>query len=141
MAEKQTGKYVKEVNTRIGRHNEVTGPLISMTSDKDYGDKNFSMIWEPITQPFLMVEELHKHDFDQFLCFIGTDTSNLKDLGGEVELTLSEDGKAMEKHVITSSTTVFIPEGLYHAPLDFKKVDKPFLFINIYFTQDYKKLS
>jgi hypothetical protein len=60
-------------------------------------------------------------------------------LGGEVELTLSEDGVNMEKHVIVSLATVFIRAGLWHCPLVFTKVEKPFICYNFALTKQYEK--
>jgi hypothetical protein len=83
----------------------------------------------------------HNHPFPQYLCFLGGNPNNLLDLGGEVELTLSEDGVHMEKHIITTSSTVYIPSGLYHCPLTFTRVDKPMIFIDLFFARAYKKRS
>jgi len=141
MAETKTGKYIRTGVTVPSNHPEVASPILSLRSDEGYGNLKFSMAWEPITQPFMMLPDSHQHDFDQFLCFLGGDPRNMLDLGGEVELTLSEDGKNLEKHSITTASTVFIPKGLYHAPLNFKRVDKPFIFINLYFSSEYKRLS
>jgi hypothetical protein len=141
MAEKKTSKYIRTGVTSPSNHPEVSSPILSLRSDEGFGNLQFSMALEPITQPFQMLSDSHKHDFDQFLCFIGGDPRNALDLGGEVELTLSEDGKEMEKHVFTTATTVYIPKGLYHAPLNFKRVDKPMTFINMYFSSEYKRVQ
>jgi len=66
---------------------------------------------------------------------------NIADLGGEVELTLSKDGKELHKFVFTEATMVYVPAGLYHCPLNFKKVDKPIIFINIFFAKEYSGKS
>jgi mannose-6-phosphate isomerase-like protein (cupin superfamily) len=89
-----------------------------------------------------MVAENHTHDFDQFLFFTGGDGNNMPDLGGVVELTLSKDGKKLEKFTITEATCVFIPAGLYHCPLNFKKINdpkKPIIFQNLFFTAKYER--
>ncbi len=62
----------------------------------------------------------HKHDFDEVLCFFGTNMDDPHDLGGEIELWLGD-----EKHVITKSSIVFVPKGLMHCPLTVKRVDRP----------------
>jgi mannose-6-phosphate isomerase-like protein (cupin superfamily) len=137
-------KYVrKTASAKEGHHKEVTAPRLTLTSDKAFGNREFSIAWQPITRPFVMVSENHAHDFDQFLFFSGGDGLNLPDLGGVVELTLSKDGKKMEKFTITESTCVYIPAGLYHCPLNFKKINdpkKPVIFANLYFTSNYKKI-
>jgi hypothetical protein len=100
------------------------------------------MSWWAITEPFQMVDETHSHDFDQFLIFVGGDLANMTDLGGEVELTLSEDGVNKETFCITEATNVYIPKGLYHGPLNFKKINnpkKPILFHDLFFAPEYKR--
>ena len=64
--------------------------------------------------------ETHTHDFDEILCFFGTNPEDPHDLGGEVELWLED-----EKHTITKSCIVFIPKGMKHCPLTIKRVDRP----------------
>jgi hypothetical protein len=69
----------------------------------------------------------HKHDVDEYIFFVGSDPANVLDFQAEVELTLGE-GEDEEKHIIDCASVVFIPAGLAHLPMNFKKVDKPFLF-------------
>ena len=64
--------------------------------------------------------EAHTHDFTEEITFFGTDFENPKDLCGEVELWLGD-----EKHILTKSCMVFIPKGLTHCPLVFRRVDSP----------------
>jgi hypothetical protein len=139
MAELKTAKYLRTGVTRQSHHPEIGSPIPVLNSDQDFGDLGFTMYWEAITQPFVHAPEPHKHDFPQYIIFLGGDITNMLDLGGEVELTLSEDGKNMEKHTITKSTTVYIAPGLYHGPLIYKKVTRPFMFIDIFFARTYER--
>jgi mannose-6-phosphate isomerase-like protein (cupin superfamily) len=145
MAESELAKYVrKTVSHKEEHHAAVTAPSLTLTSDKDFGNREFSIGTKAITQPFEMVAEHHYHDFDQFLFFTGGDGTNMPDLGGEVELTLSKDGKNPEKFIITEATCVYIPAGMYHCPLNFNKVNdpqKPILFSNLYFASNYQKIK
>jgi len=145
MARSELEKYLRKTGSKTeAHHKEVTAPRLTLTSDKDFGNLKFSMGCQAITKPFEMVAEHHYHDFDQFLFFSGGDGSNMPALGGVVELTLSKDGKKLEKFTITEATCVFIPAGLYHCPLNFKKINdpkKPVIFQNLYFTSNYKKLT
>jgi hypothetical protein len=147
MAKSKLEKYIRrEVETPAEiqeRLPEVTAPSLQLKSDRDFGDKNFQLGWIAVTTPFMMEKEPHKHDSDQFLLFIGGDLTNMMDLGGEVELTLSEDGKNLEKFVFTKATWVYVPRGLYHCPLNFKKINdpkKPILFHDFFFSTDYKRV-
>src|SRR5512135_1318907 len=117
MPESKFAKYVKKgVMTNPTPHPEVTAPRLGLRSGGGFGNTNFAMSWWAITEPFVMVEDCHKHDFDQFIIFAGGDITNMPDLGGVVEFGLSEDGKKVETQVITEATMFFIPAGLYHGP-------------------------
>ena len=144
MAASKLEKYLrKSVNTSPNQHPEVSFPRLGLKSDENYGNRQFSMTWWAISQPFMMVSEHHKHDFDQFVIFVGGDMTNMVDLGGEVEFTLSEDGINLEKFVITEATTIFIPKGLYHCPLNFKTIydpKKPILFHDLFFSPEYRRI-
>ena len=77
-----------------------------------------------------------KHDFDQILCFIGADLTNIFDFQAEVEFCLGEE---QEKHTIKKATAVFIPKGLSHGPLNYKVVRKPVLHLDVALTSDYAR--
>jgi hypothetical protein len=139
MATLKTAKYVREAPTRKPNHNQVTTMVPTITSDENYGNMGFHMYWQTIKVPFIMASEPHKHDFPQYLMFSSLDADDLVDLGGIIEMSLSEDGKNLEKHVITKATTIYIPAGLYHCPLVFKKVTKPILIIDLYFSSKYER--
>jgi hypothetical protein len=85
--------------------------------------------------------EVHKHNFSQVFSFLGGDPDDILKLNGEVELILIEDGVKLEKHNFTKATSVFIPKGLYHCPLVFKRVDMPFIFAVYHNTAEYKRLK
>ena len=146
MAKSKLEKYIRR-NMKVPkeiqqRHLEVKSPVLSLSSDKTLGNKNFSLSWWPISKPFEMVSEPHAHDFDQFLMFVGGDIKNMTDLGGEVELTLGESKNKLEKFVFTTATTVYVPAGMFHCPLNFKKVNnpnKPILFHDFFFSREYKR--
>jgi hypothetical protein len=100
------------------------------------GEKNYSVLWNCITEPLLMVSDPHTHDFDQFLHFFNADSLHIADFPADVEITLGEE---LEKHIITEPTVLHIPAGLLHAPLNFKRVDKPVIFMNVALTPQYMK--
>ena len=139
MAELKTSRYVREAPPRPSNHKEVTAPIPFLLSDGSFGNEGFNMYWEAVTRPFNMNPDSHQHPFHQYLTFLGGDITNMLDLGGEVEITLSEDGKHMEKHVFTKATQVYIPAGLFHCPLVFTKVTRPILFVDIYFAAKYRR--
>ena len=84
-----------------------------------------------------MEEYAHSHDFDMYLHSLSYDPDNMEDLGAEIEMGL---GKEQEIHVITTPASVYIPAGLIHCPLNFKRVDKPVLFVHSTLASKYYKL-
>lgn len=146
MTESKLEKYIKR-NMKFPediqkRHTEIKSPGLGLISDQGFGNKNFSLTWWPISEPFEMISETHAHDFDQFLLFVGGDINNIVDLGGEVELTLGEAGGKLEKFVFTTAAAVYIPAGMMHCPLNFKRVNnpnKPILFHDLFFAREYKR--
>ena len=130
MAEKKYGKYFIREPIEEGKF------APNMRFSSSFVDTNFSIRWHYVTGPWLMEGEPHAHDFDQFSCFLGGNPVNIRDFGAEIELFLGEEG---EKHIISATTIVYIPKGLIHGPLNFKRVDKPVMFINIPLTSKYTK--
>jgi len=68
------------------------------------------------------------HDFDQVMIFMGSDPTNLGDLGAEIEFCM---GPEKETRMITSSQAVFIPKGLAHMPATILRMDRRFLVMTI----------
>jgi hypothetical protein len=101
---------------------------------KEVGEKNFSVLWNCITQPLLMVKDAHAHDFDQFLHFYGANSLDITEFDAVIEMSLGEEG---EKHIITEPTVLHIPKDTIHCPLNFKVVNKPVIFMNVALTPQY----
>jgi hypothetical protein len=62
----------------------------------------------------------HVHEYDETIGFFGTDTKNVLDLGGEIELWIED-----EKYLLTKSCLIFIPGGMKHCPIKFIRIDRP----------------
>lgn len=126
----------------------VPGPQAYFRGDSDLPGAGMNMGWQIIVKPFKMELESHHHDVDEYLIFMG---STFPDLVGsfdaEIELFL---GKEYEKHMITKATILYVPRGLEHNPLDFKRVGKPVFFSalhlapyfnGVYQTQGYREFK
>jgi hypothetical protein len=124
-------KYVITKPVAIGGY----GPEFIYTGEKEY-KSNFTIMFLRITAPTLMEEYPHSHDFDMYLYFMSYDADNMGDLGADIEIGL---GPEREIHKITTPTTVYIPAGMIHCPLEFKKVTKPILFIHCTLASKYVK--
>jgi hypothetical protein len=98
---------------------------------------NSTCILVPVLQPRLMEEQPHKHDFHQFLCFLGSNPLDIGEFDAEIEVWLGEEG---EKHTITSPTILHYPPGLVHNPLNYKKVGRPVFHLDIFCANEYLKI-
>jgi hypothetical protein len=107
------------------KSSQVRGLSINEELMSKIGGGNCNFNFMGVFEPHLMFDPPHKHDYDEFLFFIGSDPRNASDLGGEVEIALGEE---WEKHTITASAIICLPRGVQHCPIYVKKVDRPFYF-------------
>jgi len=85
--------------------------------------------WQVFNAPVCW-ETPHTHKYDEFLIFLGAELPDLcSSFDAEIDLWMGDE---MEKHTITSTTVVFIPKGVQHAPLNFRAIRKPVLFHALY---------
>ena len=132
MENSKYGKYFKKEPIWDGEF----APCISLKRSGGWEGLDFKLTWKCITEPHHLETDPHAHDFDQVLCFLGGNPLNVKDFQAEVEFSLGEE---QEKHIIDSTTLVFIPKGMIHCPLYFRKVAKPVVFMNIALTAEYSR--
>ena len=139
MAESKYGKYIIKAPMEKSSKHPNLPPSVSFRENKpwsDWRDINYWMGYRCITEPIVLAAEPHEHDFEQFLFFLGGNPMDIEDLGAEVEITL---GREREKHTINTATIVRIPPGLYHGPFNFKRIDKPTVFMNVVLAPEYIK--
>ena len=115
----------------------VEGNFAPKIGLKDLTGLNIRIAYNCISEPLLMVKEPHKHEHEQYMCFIGGNPMDIRDFPAEVEISFGEEG---EKHIINKTTVVYIPAGLLHCPLNFKRVDKPIIFMDIYPAAEYQRI-
>lgn len=137
MAETKYGKYI--IREPIANMRGTS--LIHICAEEDCAGASFpnfpaeqTLVY--ITEPLTMNPKPHAHDFDQFLCFFSSNPMNLFDFGAEIEVYLGEEG---EKHIVDTTSIVYIPKGLIHCPITFKRVDKPVMFMHICFAPEYTR--
>lgn len=70
----------------------------------------------------VQVEIQHSHDFDEIIGLFGSKKES-RDLDGEVEFWLED-----EQYFLTKSALIFVPKGMKHLPLYFRKLNSPILF-------------
>ncbi len=67
-------------------------------------------------------------EFASFLIFLGIDNDDASNLGAQVELHMGEE---KEKHAFNKSALVFVPPNTPCGPIEVKKADMPFNFIEV----------
>jgi hypothetical protein len=132
------GKYIITHSLKEPRFPNIASPAMHFDGEKDFKGAGFSLSYLCIKEPFLIEDKPMFHDFDQYLVFLGGDPMNLREFGAVAELSLGEEG---EKHIINSCANVYIPKGLVHCPLNFTRVDKPIIFIDIIIAPTYTKTT
>jgi hypothetical protein len=68
----------------------------------------------------------HKHDYDEIVIHLGTDPANQEELGGEIEFMVGGQPLKIDK-----TSAVYVPKGVKHGPLTWKKYKKPHLELTI----------
>lgn len=75
-------------------------------------------IWDmPTPNPHI---HEHSHNFDEIVLHIGSDLDNPEDLGGEIEYVMEGEPLVFDK-----TSALFVPAGVKHGPLTWKKFTKP----------------
>ena len=68
----------------------------------------------------------HSHNYDKIVLHIGADTENFEDLGGEIEYYVGGQPLAFD-----TTTALYIPKGIKHGPITWKKFTKPHIEMSI----------
>jgi hypothetical protein len=68
----------------------------------------------------------HTHDYDEIVIHLGTDPNNQEELGGEIEFMVGGQPLKIDK-----TSAVYVPRGVKHGPLTWKKYSKPHLELTI----------
>jgi mannose-6-phosphate isomerase-like protein (cupin superfamily) len=137
MAKTKYGKhFLTEPELRTKFALKTMAPSALFESKINFGaDSNVSIAWRYIEKPMVMDKVPHAHpDFDEFLVFLGGNLENTFDFDAEIDMYM---GKEQEIYTINKATIVYIPKGLFHCPIDFKRIGKPVLFQPIPLTPAY----
>ena len=134
MAETKYGKHL--INAPFTDDKQGIEVKVLDFAAAEYGvDAGWILV--PVLEPRIMEEKPHKHDFHQFFCYLGSDPADIRKFDAEIEVYLGEEG---EKHVITTPTVLHIPPGLIHCPMEYKRVGKPVIHLDMYFGTEYKRI-
>ncbi len=129
-------KYEKYFAKGGATKNQWGGEAIGIAGGKDVTpeDSRMNLGITVVRKPYMFHEPTHKHLFTEFFFFIGSNPMDMNEFDADVEYTF---GAEREKHVITSPTIVTIPPGVYHCPLNYARVRKPFYCLEAFLTSTY----
>jgi hypothetical protein len=122
--------YIVELKPGYSLYKAITAPQIGAFGNQDLNGDNFCLGYSFLTRPFIMVAEPHKHEFDQYIFIMGGDPNNVVDFDAEIEFGLED-----KLQLITYPACIRIPKGTMHGPLNFKRVTKPIMFLDIVLNQ------
>jgi len=133
MAETKYGKYIIKEPLEKGR-----APSLHICAEAGCIGENLSFPVEvqllSVTEPIAFPHPAHAHDGDEIFFIFGSNHQNYYDFDAEIEIHFGEEG---EKHIVNSTSIIYIPEGLVHAPIAITKVNKPFQWMHIVFAPKY----
>jgi hypothetical protein len=136
MAENAFAKYVMRGKPGLTPDEKPGVVTAALEGPQGWSGIDPRITWKYVSQPVLMSEDMHSHDFDEFIIFLGGNPADSKDFDAEIEISLGEEG---EKHLITASSVVCLSKGLPHGRLNFRKVGKPVVFVIICLAPDYAR--
>jgi hypothetical protein len=140
MTETKYGQYILRNPAKpmgLKPDKDQPGIVVNAESWPGVSGINCNFAFLVISEPAMMPDPPHKHDFDEFLYFYSTDPKDMNNLGAVVEIALGEE---WEKHVIDTAFILYLPAGLMHCPLYIKTVTRPFYFGHIMMTPKYVKI-
>jgi len=134
MAEKKYGKYLvkkpaREVNVMVpGKIKGREYPTMTYMSNDLVPGCNVYLelgwIWAmPDPNPHILE---HTHNYNELVLHIGSDPKNPEDLGAEIEYVIGG-----ESLIIDKTSAIFVPKGVKHGPLIWKRVDRPHIQMSI----------
>jgi hypothetical protein len=134
MAESKYGKYV--IREPRGQIHDDDGKTIFdgiLASPEKLG-LDCQILYSTVMEPRLSVDKPHKHDFPHVMGFFGSNPLDLYDFDAEIEFYLGG-----EKQIINTASIVSVPAGLPHCPLNFKRIGKPVMWMEVMLTSHYER--
>ncbi len=114
----------KEEQMKSGNYLEATRLFrLEDTLVKGSSYTDCAWIWDKKGAEPVETEIAHTHDFDETVGLIGSRREDPFALGGELEFWLED-----EQYILSKSCLIFVPKGLKHCPLRFRKIDSPIFF-------------
>ena len=134
------GNYAKYFTTDIKEDSIlpldiIPGPTFGFRGARQVPGACANFGWNVIYKPYFIDRVTHVHAGDEYLCFLSGQVPDcFSNFDAEIDFHF---GKERELYTITEPTIVFIPKGTFHCPLEFRKVNKPLLFVMLLLTPEF----
>jgi len=125
MAEKKYQQYVFSDFREENNFPQVMSPQAYFRGAVQIPGATMNMGWQVFTDPIHLEKEPHTHDYDEYLVFLGWKLPDVFEFDADIDFYLGEE---QEHYVIDKATIIFIPGGMVHCPLNFKRIGIPILF-------------
>jgi len=130
-------QYAKYFFDDVIHDNKWEGEGIGLSADAKNiapADARLSLGISVVRKPYTFHEPTHKHMFTEYFVFFGSNPLDLQEFDARADYTF---GPEHERHGITSPSIVICAPGVYHCPLDYAVVNKPFYCLEAFMTTDY----
>jgi len=131
MYEKLVFEFPQENNEIVAEGDDpgfVVKPQAYFRGAMQIPGSEFNIGFQIFVKPFFLDRVPHRHKKDEYLVFLGGTFPNVFNFDAHIEFTLGQVGVDAEVFNITKPTIIRVPAGVYHCPLNFKRVDKPIFF-------------
>ena len=106
----------------------VVHPQAYFRGARQIPGSNFNCSFQIFVKPYFLDRVQHRHPTDEYLVFLGANSTNVFDWDAHIEFTIGKDEEA-ETYIIDRPTIIRIPAMTYHCPLHFKEINKPVMFL------------
>ena len=107
----------------------VVSPQAYFRGASQIPGSEFNCSFQIFVKPFFLDRVQHRHPKDEYLIFLGASFPNVFDFDADIDFTIGRPGIDAEEFHITRPTVIRVPAGVYHCPLNFRRIDKPVLFL------------
>lgn len=139
----RTGKFDKYVYPyKPELHNDPRF-LSPRAGFRGLGEMDGSRLWYlyNIVQQECEIGELHMHHaVEEYLFFTGADINAFFEFDAEIEIQLGENPDDLETYIITEPTVIRVPPGLWHGPVNVKRIGAPINFMPFYPAGNYGRI-
>jgi len=134
MAKSKYGHLITRESFATSIHSEITAPKLNYIDTT--GKRDLSFGWNCTDKPLVFIDDVHTHEFDEFLVIMGSNPDDMKEFQTEVEICFGEE---RDKYTFSEPSVVYIPKELPHCPLRYTKVGKPTVMLNVALSPGYSQ--